>query len=175
MVNANADASAALRQSTAEYHNAMVQLQQEFKAIQEQLLQDLEAMTGTAQSFLGKLVDKLAMAVQTTMSQLNTGTKEVEESIDQVNAKSTELQKKVGAVFDQAVQGGAELAAIQAEQWDQSRDLSTGLQSSLREIQVGIIDPLLSAINSIRIEMVSSRSDITVLELPLIVLEAKHK
>lgn len=56
------------------------------------------------------------------------------------------------------VTGSAELAATQTEQWDKSRVLATELQSSLQNLKDGEVGPLLGALASIQVQLVSEPS-----------------
>lgn len=82
MVETSADASTALARATEEGNAALTQLQFDFalakKTFQEQLMQDLDASTEKAQSFLQRLVVSMDTAVQTAMSKVISATREVE-------------------------------------------------------------------------------------------------
>lgn len=82
MVVNSADASTALAKATTDANAALAQLQFDFtlakKTFQSQLLQDLDASTEKAQSFLDRLVKSMDAAVQTAMSKVISTTREVE-------------------------------------------------------------------------------------------------
>jgi len=64
------------------------------------------------------------------------------------------LRKNVGKVFQQVIEGGAELAATQTQQWDNSRELANQLQGSLQNMKNAEVNALLSAIHSMHYQIV---------------------
>jgi len=82
MVETSADASTALGRATNEANAALTQLQFDFtlarKTFRDELMQDLDAATEQAQSFLQRLVASIDAAVQTAISKVISATREVE-------------------------------------------------------------------------------------------------
>lgn len=82
MVETSADASTALGRATNEANAALTQLQFDFtlarKNFRDELMQDLDAATEQAQSFLQRLVASMDAAVQTAISKVISATREVE-------------------------------------------------------------------------------------------------
>lgn len=68
-----------------------------------------------------------------------------------------DLRKNVGKVFQQVVEGGAQLAATQTQQWDQSRELANELQGSLQNMKNAEVSALLNAIHSMHYQIVSEQ------------------
>lgn len=71
------------------------------------------------------------------------------------NVDSVNLQKNVGKIFQQVVEGSAEIAATQTQQWDQSRELAAQVQGSLQDIREAELNALLGAVYGIHQELVS--------------------
>ena len=80
------------------------------------------------------------------------------QNVHKANIDSANLEKNIGKVFQQVLTGSAELAATQSEQWDLSRVMATELQGSLQSMKEGEIDSVLSALASIRGQLVSKPS-----------------
>lgn len=82
MVDTNAEANSALARATSQANAALLQLHDQFalakNAFQEQLMQDLDASTAKAHSFIDRLVRSMDAAVQIAMSNLASLTTEVE-------------------------------------------------------------------------------------------------
>ena len=82
MVDTNAEANSALARATNQANTALLQLHNEFavakKTFQEQLMQDLDASTAKAQSFIERLVRSMDAAVHIAMSKLASVTTEIE-------------------------------------------------------------------------------------------------
>jgi len=58
-------------------------------------------------------------------------------------------------VFQQVVEGGAELAATQTQQWDTNQELANQLQVSLHEMKNADVNALLNAFHSMHYQIVS--------------------
>lgn len=71
------------------------------------------------------------------------------------NVDSVNLQKNVGKIFQQVVEGSAEIAATQTQQWDQSQELAAQVQGSLQDIREAELNALLGAVYGIHQELVS--------------------
>lgn len=67
----------------------------------------------------------------------------------------------MGKVFQQVVEGGAELAATQTQQWDDSRELANQLQGSLQNMKNAEVNALLRAIHSMHYQIVG-RQDLLI-------------
>jgi len=93
VVETSADASIALGRATDEANVALTQLQLDFtlakKRFQDELMQDLDASTEKAQSFLQRLVASMDTAVQTAMSKVISATREVESETAHLSQVST--------------------------------------------------------------------------------------
>lgn len=61
----------------------------------------------------------------------------------------------MGKVFQEVVEGGAEIAATQTRQWDKSQELAHELQGSLQNMRNTEVSALLSAIHSMHHQIVS--------------------
>lgn len=77
------------------------------------------------------------------------------QNVLKASADSVDLQKNVGKIFQHVVEGSAELAATQTQQWDQSRELAAQVQGSLQGIREAEVDALLGAVYDIHLELVS--------------------
>ncbi len=167
MVEITAEANSALARATNQANTVLIQLQGDFslakQTFQEQLMQDLDASTAKTQSFLERLMKSMDAAVQSAISHMDSATKEIElntagvsQNVRQANTDSMDLQKNIGKVFQQVVEGGAELAATQTQQWDQSRELATELQGSLQNLRESEVSALLGVFHSIHEQLASA-------------------
>ena len=64
-----------------------------------------------------------------------------------------DLEKNVGKVFQQAVQGSAELASSQTRHWDLNRGLAIELQGSLEKITGSQVDALLHGFEIMQVQL----------------------
>ena len=165
LVETTADANAALAEATRQANAAVSQLQHDFslakQAFQKQLMQDLETSTARTQTFLERLIESMDSSVQSAISKVMSAMKDIEsttaeasDNIRNVKNDSIDLQKHIGKVFQQVVEGGAELAATQTHQWDRSRELATDLAGSLRDIRDSEISALLGLFHAIHDQLV---------------------
>jgi len=166
VVETTADANLALARATNQTNSVFVQLQNDFalakQTFQDQLMQDLDASTAKTQSFVERLVKGMEAAVHSAMSRMVSATQEIEsntasmsQNVRKANADSVDLQKNVERIFQQVVEGSAELAATQTQQWDQSHELATELQGSLQNLRDTELNALLGMFYSIHNQLVS--------------------
>lgn len=159
MVKTQSDVNGALSQAVKESNDGLRQLQNDFTLaklrFQEQLMRDIEASSSKVQSFFEQLVKSLDSAIQTTVSKVTLAARSAEsdvahfrQNVQKASADSKDLEKNVGRVFQQAIQGGAELAAIQTKQWDLSRGLATDLADSLQSMREVEVNAMLSALQT---------------------------
>lgn len=69
-------------------------------------------------------------------------------------AEAKELKSNIGKIFQQAVEGSAELAATQAKNWDAASSSTVDLRSSLRSLREQEVHSLLGAFDSIHSQLV---------------------
>lgn len=65
-----------------------------------------------------------------------------------------ELKSNIGKVFQQTVEGSAELAATQAKQWDATLSSSVELRDALQSLREQEVHSLLGAFDSIHNQLV---------------------
>lgn len=166
MIVASSDANSALARASDQANYAVIQLQNDFalakQGFQDQLVHDLEASTAKTQTLLERLVKSMDTAVQSAMSKMVSATKDIEsgtarlsQNVLQANKDSVELDKSIAKVFQRVVEGGADLAATQTKQWDQSRDLAIELQGSLRNFRDSEVSALMGLFHGIHDQVVS--------------------
>lgn len=71
------------------------------------------------------------------------------------NLEATDLQKNVGRVLQQVIEGSSDLATSQVKQWQQSQDLASNLQTSLESMRDTEVKALLGAFGGIHGQLVS--------------------
>ena len=148
---------------------------------QEQLLRDLDGSHSEINSYFakvmksieevtGSIVNRLSTtinSVETEVAELNKVNKLVPcgcpiidkiQNLRQSNTEATALQKKVGRVFQEVVEGSSKLAASQTRQWEQSQDLAMRLQTSLGTMRDTEIQELLGAFDGIQGQLVGCSS-----------------
>ena len=148
---------------------------------QEQLLRDLDGSHSEINSYFakvmksieevtGSIVNRLSTtinSVATEVAELNKVNKLVPcgctiidkvQNLRQSNTEATALQKKVGRVFQEVVEGSSKLAASQTRQWEQSQDLAMRLQTSLGTMRDTEIQELLGAFDGIQGQLVGCSS-----------------
>lgn len=183
MTHTNSDIHSALSRALQEARETLLQ-QAEFatavQALQKRLLRDLDGVHDEVQSYFAKTVKTIETATQSIMSRLSTaittvernivGLNEVcelamhsihttnsEQNLRQSNSDVTTLQKNVGRVFKQVVEGSSELAASQTKNWEQSQDLATRLQESLGSMRDIEIRALVDTFGGIQGQLVGGR------------------
>ena len=148
---------------------------------QEQLLRDLDGSHSEINSYFakvmkrieevtGSIVNRLSTtinSVATEVAELNKVNKLVPcgcpiidkvQNLRQSNTEATALQKKVGRVFQEVVEGSSKLAASQTRQWEQSQDLAMRLQTSLGTMRDTELQELLGAFDGIQGQLVGCSS-----------------
>jgi hypothetical protein len=89
-------------------------------------------------------------------------------NVHTANADAVDLQKNVGKIFQQVVEGGAELAAVQTQQSGHAQEMAIELQGSLqnmREQEIGAMLALFHGIHNQLVRIQISMSGIAVTEL----------
>lgn len=165
MVETSADANSALARATNQANTVILHLQKDFalakQTFQDQLMQDLDTSTAKTQSFLERLMKSMDTAVQSAMGKLVSATKDIESgtasvshNLRQANTDSIDLQRNMGKVLRQVLEGGAELAATQIQQWDESRELATEIQGSLRSFRETEVNALIGLLHGMHDQLV---------------------
>ena len=181
MTQTNSEVHSALSKALQEANENLSQ-QAEFataiQTFQDQLLRDFGDSHAEVQSYFAKVVKGMETVTQSVVNRLSTVIDTVETGIAELNAvrksamhgkcntdesqnvrqsntEAVDLQKNVGRVFQQVVQGSSELAASQMRQWERSQDLASQLQESLGSIKDIEIHALLGAFGGIHDQLVS--------------------
>ena len=79
-------------------------------------------------------------------------------NVRKANVDSVDLQRNVGKVFQQVVEGSAELAAFQTQHADRSQELAVELQGSLQNMRDQEINAMLSLFHGIHSQLVRDPS-----------------
>ena len=79
-------------------------------------------------------------------------------NVRKANIESIDLQRNVGKVFQQAVEGSTELAALHTQYADRSREMAIELQGSLQNMRDQEINAMLSVFNGIHSQLVRTPS-----------------
>ncbi|KAL8958291.1 MAG: hypothetical protein Q9193_004621 [Seirophora villosa] len=176
MVDATSNANAALGRAATAANEALIR-QDEFgkqvRRLHQQVIQDLEASKTETQSFLGSMLKQVSSAIQSMTQQLSdkfkdlgseaSDVKEVRSSITLSTCASTdlikvlrsstkeaeELKSNIARVFQQAVEGSAELAATQSRHWEATSSSAVDLRDSLHNLRDQEVNSLLGAFGSI--------------------------
>ncbi|KAL8736820.1 MAG: hypothetical protein Q9166_000186 [cf. Caloplaca sp. 2 TL-2023] len=159
MINTTAGANSALGQAVAAADEAVVkqkQFGQELEHFQQRLMQDLGASKANTQSYLGSLKKTLDSTLQNAIKHFSARVKDVENEAHNVEimlrstaAEAKELKSNIGEVFQQALEGSAELAANQATQWDAASSSTAELRDSLQSMREQEVHSLLGAFGNI--------------------------
>ena len=75
-------------------------------------------------------------------------------NVRKANVDLIDLQKNVGKVFQQAVEGSAELAAFHTQHTDRSREMAIELQGSLQNMRDQEINAMLGLFHGIHSQLV---------------------
>ncbi len=75
-------------------------------------------------------------------------------NVRKANVDSIDLQKNVGKVFQQVVEGSVEVAAFQTQHADRSREMAVELQGSLQNMRDQEINAMLSIFHGIHSQLV---------------------
>ncbi|KAL8715793.1 MAG: hypothetical protein Q9220_000460 [cf. Caloplaca sp. 1 TL-2023] len=162
-VDTASGANAALGRAVNAANEALLKQEafgREVEHLNERLKQDLKATATETQSFLGTLLKNLESVYQRSIDLLLSKVENIEHETDKVEEtlrtsimRTGELKSNIDRVFQQALEGSAELAASQASQWDET---SSELRSSLQGIRDHGVQPLLGAFNSINDQLRAS-------------------
>ena len=79
-------------------------------------------------------------------------------NVRKANIDSVDLQRNVGKVFQQVVEGSGELAAFQTQHVDRSREMAIELQNSLQKMRDQEINAMLSLFHGIHSQLVRNSS-----------------
>ncbi|KAI4199625.1 MAG: hypothetical protein LQ350_004500 [Teloschistes chrysophthalmus] len=152
-------ADAALSRVVNAANEAIIRQEQfakEVKRFQRQLMQDLEVSKSETQSFLQSLNKNVDSTLQGITKRLFAKVGDVEREASKVQetlrsstAEAKALQSSISKVFQQAVEGSAELAASQANQWDATTSSTAELRNSLQSIRQHEVHSLLGAFDGI--------------------------
>ncbi|KAL9030393.1 MAG: hypothetical protein Q9196_001473 [Gyalolechia fulgens] len=184
MVDTTSGANAALAQAVAAANEAMArqaQFGKEVNLFQQQIMRDLESSRTETRSYLGHLMKHVDSTLQDIVKHLSTKLKHmdseatsVEEALRSSAAEAYELRSNLGRVFQQAVEGGAELAATQAKQWNAASASTIELQGSLQSLREQEVHSLLGAVDSINAQIVR-HSQMTIANSPNSIQRASNE
>ncbi|KAI4120263.1 MAG: hypothetical protein LQ338_007140, partial [Usnochroma carphineum] len=173
MVGATSGANSALAQAVTAAKEALMKQEEygkEVKRFQQQVMQDLEASKAETQSYLGNLLKHVESALQSATKQFSGKMKIIEKEADNVGealsshaTEAKELKSNIGRLFQQAVEGSAELAATQAKQWDATSSSAVELQNSLQSLREQEVHSLLGAFDSIHNQLRASNELVAVM------------
>lgn len=79
-------------------------------------------------------------------------------NVRKANVDSVDLQGNVGKVFQQVIEGSAELAAFQTQHADRSREVAIELQGSLQNMRDQEINAMLGLFHGIHSQLVRDSS-----------------
>ncbi|KAL9059541.1 MAG: hypothetical protein Q9206_001439 [Seirophora lacunosa] len=156
MVDATSNANAALGRAVTAANEALIR-QDEFgkqvRRLHQQVIQDLEASKTDTQSYLGNMRKQVSSAIQTMTQQLS----------DKFKDLGKELKSNIARVFQQAVEGSAELAATHAKHWEATSSSTVDLRDSLHELRDQEVNSLLGAFGSIHNQLQASNELVAVM------------
>ncbi|KAL8708891.1 MAG: hypothetical protein Q9225_007536 [Loekoesia sp. 1 TL-2023] len=164
MVGTSSGANAALAQAVAAANQAMARQEEfgrEVRQLQQQIMHDLESSKTETKIYLGNLMKHIESTLQGAVKHLVAKVKgiekeasDVEEALRSSAAEAKELRSNIGKVFQQAVEGSAELAATQAKNWDAASSSTVDLRNSLQSLREQEVHSLLGALDSIHSQLV---------------------
>ncbi|KAL8925268.1 MAG: hypothetical protein Q9208_003558 [Pyrenodesmia sp. 3 TL-2023] len=173
MVHSASKADAALGRAVNAAKEAFIRQEEfskEVRLFQDQVIRDLEASKVESQSFIGSLLKQVNGALQGITQRLFDKVKDIEseankvdEALQSSSAEINELKTNIGRVFQQAVEGSAELAATQAKQWDATLSSSVELRDSLQNLREQEVHSLLGAFDSIHKQLRASNELVAVM------------
>ncbi|KAL8732581.1 MAG: hypothetical protein Q9181_003896 [Wetmoreana brouardii] len=159
MADTTSGTNSALARAVAAANEAMNRQEEfgrEVKQLQQQLTQGFEAAKAESQSYLGSLMKTVDSALQEILKKIYAKVNGIGSEADKVHnvlqSSATEakaLQSNIGRVFQQVLEGSAELAATQASQWDATSSSTAELRSSLQGMREHDVGSLLGAFDSI--------------------------
>ncbi|KAI4097761.1 MAG: hypothetical protein LQ344_000033 [Seirophora lacunosa] len=173
MVDATSNANAALGRAVTAANEALIR-QDEFgkqvRRLHQQVIQDLEASKTDTQSYLGNMRKQVSSAIQTMTQQLSDKFKDlgseasdVKEVLRSSTKEAEELKSNIARVFQQAVEGSAELAATHAKHWEATSSSTVDLRDSLHELRDQEVNSLLGAFGSIHNQLQASNELVAVM------------
>ncbi|KAI4111183.1 MAG: hypothetical protein LQ345_006848 [Seirophora villosa] len=152
MVDATSNANAALGRAVTAANEALIR-QDEFgkqvRRLHQQVIQDLEASKTDTQSYLGNMLKQVSSAIQSMTQQLSDKFKDLGSEASDVKEEAEGLKSNIARVFQQAVEGSAELAATHAKHWEATSSSTVDLQDSLRNMRDNEVNSLMGAFGSI--------------------------
>ncbi|KAL9005416.1 MAG: hypothetical protein Q9188_001810 [Gyalolechia gomerana] len=173
MVDTTSGANAALAQAVAAANEAMArqaQFGKEVNLFQQQIMRDLESSRTETRSYLGHLMKHVDSTLQGIINHLSTRLRDVDNEATNVQealrssaAEANDLRSNIGRVFQQAVEGSAELAATQAKHWDAASASTIELQGSLQSLREQEVHSLLGAFDSINSQIRASNELVAVM------------
>ncbi|KAL8948030.1 MAG: hypothetical protein Q9222_005746 [Ikaeria aurantiellina] len=159
MIDTASGATDVLGRAVNEANEAMLQQKafgKEVEHLRQQVKQDLKATATETQSIIGTILKSLESAVQRSSEILLSKVRNIENQADEVEealrtsvTRTGELRSNIDRVFQQALEGNAELA-------DATSSSASELRSSLQGIRDHEVQPLLGAFNSIHTQLRAS-------------------
>ncbi|KAL8699775.1 MAG: hypothetical protein Q9224_001265 [Gallowayella concinna] len=183
LLDTTAGADATLVRALATVNEALMKQKKfgtEVDQFQQQLMHDLKATKADAQSYLGSLTKNMESAFQSMIKQFSEKMKRVETEGDKLEtvrppfrsnmsfstdgfqilrssaAEAIELRLNVGSVLQQAVEGSAELAAMQANHLEATASSTSQLRNALHSIRQQEVQSLLGTVDSIHNQLRAS-------------------
>ncbi|KAI4272641.1 MAG: hypothetical protein L6R35_006471 [Caloplaca aegaea] len=176
MVDAASGANTALGRAVTAANEALIRQEEysvQVKRLHQQVIRDLEASKADTQSYLGNMLRKVGSAIQSMTEQLSDKLKDigsdasdVKEALRSSTSEAEKLKTTIGRVFQQAVEGSAELAATHAKHWEATSSSTVELRDSLQNLREQEVNSLLGAFGSIHNQLVSEA-------VPALILSAK--
>ncbi|KAL8652902.1 MAG: hypothetical protein Q9210_002416 [Variospora velana] len=165
MVDAASGANTALGRAVTAANEALIRQEEysmQVKRLHQQVIRDLEASKADTQSYLGNMLKKVGSAIQSMTEQLSDKLKDigseasdVKEALRSSTTETEKLKTTIGRVFQQAVEGSAELAATHAKHWEATSSSTVELRDSLQNLREQEVNSLLGAFGSIHNQLVS--------------------
>ncbi|KAL8954233.1 MAG: hypothetical protein Q9183_007252, partial [Haloplaca sp. 2 TL-2023] len=180
MAGTASDSNSALASAIAAANEALMR-QEEFnrqvRVFQEQLMQDLEITKAEAKSYFGTLVIKVDSIIYDIVKQISAKVQGIDRDAQKVQSVSLRsllarfvligtpqvlrssaveagnLQASLGEVFQQAVEGSAELAASQTSLWDATSSSTAELQNSLQDLKKQQVHTLVGALDNMHTQL----------------------
>ncbi|KAL8905294.1 MAG: hypothetical protein Q9207_002727 [Kuettlingeria erythrocarpa] len=173
MVDTASDADIALRRAVNAANEGLIRQEEfskEVRRFQDQVMQDFKVSKVETQSFIGSLLKQVDGVLQTVTRRLFDKVNDIESEANKVNealqsstAEVKELKSNIGKVFQQTVEGSAELAATQSKQWDATLSSSLELRDALQSLREQEVHSLLGAFDSIHNQLRASNELVAVM------------
>ncbi|KAL9603797.1 MAG: hypothetical protein Q9219_000906 [cf. Caloplaca sp. 3 TL-2023] len=164
MVDTTSGAHAALARAVAAANRAMTrqkEFEKEANLFQQQMMRDLLSTKTETQSYFGQVVKYVDTTLQgivkhflSKMKVVENEATNVEQALRAAAAEAEELKSNIGRVFQQVVEGNAEVAATQVRSWDGVSSSMVELRSSLRNLRETEVHSLLGEFGSIYSQLV---------------------